>query len=82
MHFSSQVDFSRRFGKTIGSNIGGLGYEFKKHLETLSSIEQRQLYFLFIFLWYFKLYIMCLFRNKYFGINIYVSMYLCINLTI
>ena len=44
MHFSSQVDFSRRFGKTIGSNIGGLGYEFKKHLETLSSIEQRQLF--------------------------------------
>lgn len=44
MHFSSQVNFSRRFGKTIGSNIGGLGYEFKKHLETLSSIEQRQLF--------------------------------------
>lgn len=44
MHFTTQVDFSRRFGKIIGSNIGGLGYEFKKHLETLSSIEQRKLF--------------------------------------
>jgi hypothetical protein len=44
MHFSSQVDFSRRFGKTIGSNIGGLGYEFKKHIETLTPIEKRKLF--------------------------------------
>ena len=44
MHFSSQVDFSRRFGKIIGSNIGGLGFEFKKHLKTLSRLEQRKLF--------------------------------------
>ncbi len=44
MHFSSQVDFSRRFGKTIGSNIGGIGYGFKTHMNTLSQLEQRKLF--------------------------------------
>lgn len=44
MHFSTQVDFSRRFGKTIGNNIGAIGYEFKTHLKTLSPPEQRKMF--------------------------------------
>lgn len=44
MHFTTQVDFSRRFGKTIGKSTGGLEYRFKKHLKTLSQEEQRKLF--------------------------------------
>lgn len=44
MHFSSQVDFFGRFGKTIGNNIGGVGYQFKKNLKLLSQEKQRKLF--------------------------------------
>jgi len=30
MHFSNQVVFSRRYGKSIGLNISGFDYQFKK----------------------------------------------------
>ena len=44
MHLSTQVDFSRRFGKSIGSSISGLKYQIKKEIEQLEETDKRQLY--------------------------------------
>jgi len=43
MHFSTQVDFSRRYGKSVGSNISGFDYQVKKKLETIPKKEQQKL---------------------------------------
>jgi hypothetical protein len=44
MQFSSQVDFSRRYGKSIGIINKQFNYEFKNKLEKLTDKEKRKLF--------------------------------------
>lgn len=44
MHFSTQVDFSRRYGKTIGKSMNGLNYHIKKELEQLDNQVKRNFF--------------------------------------